>query len=88
MGQKHIPLGLCDIITEVNNRTLRNIKFIKNRLWKQDSISYRLADRATKEIKEIEISKSIRGLKNKIIKKCFLVDKNTLCRVRNCYICQ
>jgi hypothetical protein len=57
-------------------------------LWKQDSLSYRLADRATKEIKEIEIAKSKNGLKNKIIKKCFLVDYNTICRMRNCYICQ
>jgi len=86
--KNHIPLGLRDIITETNNRQLRNRHFVKNRLWKQDSLSYRLADRATKEIKEIEIAKSKNGLKNKIINKCFLVDYNTICRTRNCYICQ
>ncbi len=65
--KNHIPLGLRNIITETNNRQLRNRHFVKNRLWKQDSLSYRLADRATKVIKEIEIAKSKNGLKNKII---------------------
>jgi len=85
--KKRIPLGLKDIIVEVHSRTLRNRKFRKDNTWKQDSISYRLADRASKQIKEIEIAKSINGLKNKIKNKCFLVDYNTQCRMRNCFIC-
>ncbi len=61
--KKHIPLGLRNIILETNNRALRNRNFIKDRQWKHDSLSYRLADRAKKEIKEIEIAKSKNGLK-------------------------
>ncbi len=64
---------------------LRKLK--KDRLWKHDSLSFRLADRAAKEIKEIEIAKSLNGLKNKIKKQCFLVDYNTQCRMRNCFKC-
>lgn len=53
---------------------------------KNDSISYRLATLATGEIKEIEIGRSKNGLKINL-KKCFLIDYNTQCRIRNCFIC-
>jgi len=87
MGKKEIPLGLKYIITEDNNRQLRNRRFKKDRRWRTDSLSYRLADRAAKSIKDIEIAKSKNGLKNKLKNTCFLVDYNTICRVRNCFIC-
>ena len=82
-----IPLGLKNIIAENNNRALRNRMFIKDQSWKNDSISFRLASRATKEIKEIEIARSKNGLKNKIKNTCFLIDYNSACRMRNCFIC-
>jgi len=85
--KKEIPPGLKTIITEMNNRNLRSRKFKKDRLWHTNSISFRLADRASKDIKETEIAKSKNGLKKKIKNKYFLVDYNTTCRVRNCYIC-
>jgi len=87
VGKKLIPLGLKDIIIEENARALRNRKFKKEINWKHESIAYRLADCASKQIKEIEIAKSLNGLKNKIKKKCFLVDYNTICRMRNSFIC-
>ena len=41
--KKKIPLGLKNIITEVDQNRLRHRKFIREANWKQDSISYRLA---------------------------------------------
>ncbi len=84
--KKEIPKGLKNIIIEENLRQFRNRKFKKERLWKHDSISFRLADRSTKEIKEVEIAKSKNGLKNKIKQKCFLTDYNANCRIRNCFL--
>jgi hypothetical protein len=57
-NKKIIPKGLKSIITEVANENLRNRKFVRDIKWKQDSISYRLASRALKEIKDIEIARS------------------------------
>jgi len=82
-----IPTGIKDIIVERNNN-LRNRNFLRERSWKQDSIAYRLATRATKEIKEIEIAKSKKGLAKKYRNKCFLIEYVTPCRVRNCFICR
>jgi len=62
---------------------LRNSKFIRENRWKQDSISHRLATRA---MKEIETTRSKKGLTRKFKKTCIL-DYNTECRVRNCLIC-
>ncbi len=63
-NKKEIPGELKNIIVEVNNKALRNRMFKKDRLLKNDStISFRLAERSTKEIKEIEIAKSKNGLK-------------------------
>ncbi len=53
-----IPDGLKDIISERNTLTLRNRQFIRDASWKQDSIAYRLATRAKKEIKEIKVARS------------------------------
>ena len=86
--KKKIPSGLKNIITEVNQNRLRHRKFIREANWKQDSISYRLATRAMKDIKDIEIAKSKNGLKNKIKNTCILVDYNNACRIRNCTLCQ
>ena len=46
------------------------------------SIANRLAVRATKEIENISIARSINGLKNKVKKTCLLVDYNTQCNIR------
>jgi len=81
-----IPEGLKNIITERNTLSLRNRQFIRDSSWKQDSIAYRLATRAKKEIKEIEVARSKKGLTKKYKKIC-LLDYNTVCRVRNCFIC-
>ncbi len=82
-----IPLGLKNIITERNVANLRNRQFIRERNWKQDSIAYRLATRAKNEIKEIEVARSKKGLAKKYKNKSLLIDYNTPCRVRNCFIC-
>lgn len=82
-----IYTSLKSIITENNVRQLRNRQFRREPRWKNDSISYRLATLANKEIKEIEIAKTRNGLKNKFKNKCFLIDYNTQCRIRNCFIC-
>jgi len=86
-NKNKLPLGLKNIIVENFNRRLRNRLFVKDNTWKNDSISYRLANRATNETKDIEIAKSKNGLKNKIKNNCFLVNYNTICRVRNCFVC-
>jgi hypothetical protein len=86
--KKKIPLGLKNIITEIDQNRLRHRKFKREVNWKQDSISYRLATRAMKDIKDIEIAKSKNGLKNKIKNTCILVDYNNACRIRNCRLCQ
>ncbi len=85
--KKKIPSGLKNILIENNTRTLRNRQFRREPRWKSDSIADRLAVRATKEIQNITIAKSINGLKNKIKKTCLLVDYNTQCNIRNCFIC-
>ena len=82
-----IPQGLRNIIRENTFRTLRQRKFVRDPAWHIDSIASRLAVRATKEIKEIEIARSKNGLKNKIKNNCFLADYNVQCRTRNCFIC-
>ena len=82
-----IPLGLRDIITERHDARLRNRQFERPREWKTDSIAYRLATRAIKEIKEIEIARSKKGLAKKYRQKCFLIDYNGLCRIRDCRNC-
>ena len=82
-----IPQGLRNIIRENTSRTLRQRKFVRDPAWHIDSIASRLAVRATKEIKEIEIARSKNGLKNKIKNNCFLADYNVQCRTRNCFIC-
>lgn len=85
--KRKIPLGLSTIITEESQQRLRNRKFKRDPKWSKDSISYRLATRALKDIKQVEIAKSKNGLKNKIKNNCLLVDYNTECRIRNCIIC-
>ena len=55
--------------------------------WRQDSIAYRLATRAKTELKEIEVARSKSGLTKKYKNKCFLIDYNIPCRLRNCIIC-
>jgi len=86
-SKKKIPKGLNDIIVENNNRTLRRRQFIRDPSWSNDSIADRLAKRSFDEINYIDIARSINGLKNKMKKTCFLVEYNTQCRIRNCYIC-
>jgi len=85
--KKKIPQGLSDIISENNRAFLRNRKFNRPLSWKQDSIAYRLATRATKEIKEIEIARSKKGLAKKYKEKIILTEYNSICRTRNCLYC-
>jgi hypothetical protein len=70
-----------------HDNRLRNRHFVRDHRWTQDSMAYRLSTRATKEIKDIEIAKSKKGLVKKTRNKTFLIDYNTNCRIRNCYIC-
>jgi hypothetical protein len=81
-----IPDGLKDIIEEKRDRDLRNRQFVRHRNWKQDSIAYRLATRAIKEITEIECARSNTGLKRKF-KKMIRLTYEGDCRIRNCFIC-
>ena len=62
---KKIPNGLKNILNEKTTRQLRQRQFDQSNGWKHDSISYRLATRAMKEIDEISIAKTKTGLKNK-----------------------
>ncbi len=48
---------LIDLYSIAQNN-LRNPQFVIHNTWKQESIAYRLATRATKEIAEIEIARS------------------------------
>jgi hypothetical protein len=86
-NKKKIPLGLRSIIEERHDNRLRNRQFVRDHRWTQESIAYRLSPRATKEIKDIEIAKSKKGLVKKNRNKTFLIDYNTNCRIRNCCIC-
>ncbi len=82
-----LPLGIRDIIKERGNARMRNRNFERPREWKNDSIAYRLATRANKEIKEIELAKTKKGLVKKYKQKCFLIDYSNQCRIRNCRYC-
>jgi len=85
--KKKIPLGLSDILVERVNNNLRNRQFTRTRTWKHDSIAYRLATLAIKEIKVIEVAKSKKGLTKKL-KKDLISDYTTgQCRIRNCRFC-
>ena len=84
--KKKIPLGLTEIVKENNNRNLRQRKFIRDIRWNNDSIAYRLATRAMKEIKEIEIARSKKGLVKKYRNMIILTYTNN-CRIRNCLYC-
>ena len=85
--KKKIPLGLSTILTERTNVNLRNRSFIREQCWKQDSIAYRLATRANKEMNEIQIAKSKKGLSNKYRNREFLIEYAAPCRIRHCFIC-
>jgi len=85
--KNRIPLGLKNIIVERDSINLRNRHFIREANWKHESIAYRLATCAKKEIKEIEIARSKKGLAKKYKNNCILVEYNIQCRIRNCLIC-
>jgi hypothetical protein len=83
--KEKIPSSLKNIVTErVDN--LRGRRFNLNRLWKDNSISSRLANRANGSINTISLAKSKVSLINKLKKEIstsYLFD----CRIRNCFIC-
>jgi len=85
--KKKLPLGISDIIKERIGARLRHRQFERPREWKNDSIAYRLATLALKEIEEIEIARSKKGLTKKYRLKCLLIDYNSPCRLRNCRNC-
>jgi len=85
--KKKIPEGLNSLIREETGMNLRNRKFVRDHLWNVDSIAFRLATRAKKEIKEIEVARSKKGLVKKYRNNICLVDYNSHCRIRNCFIC-
>ncbi len=85
--KQKIPKGLTNILAENTTVTLRQRQFYRQPNWKLDSISSRLAIRAKKEIKDIEIAKSKKGLVKKYKNKICLIDYNIPCRTRNCFIC-
>jgi len=85
--KKRIPLGLSNIIEERNLRVLRSRQFIREHNWRPDSVAYRLATRATNEIKDIVIAKSKRGLCKKYKNNIILIGYVIPCRVRNCRFC-
>jgi len=85
--KKKIPAGIKNVLNERTDERLRNRKFIRDVNWKTDSISYRIATRANNSIKDIEIARSKRGLKNKIKNTCLLTEYNRPCTIRNCFIC-
>jgi hypothetical protein len=85
--KKKIPHGLKNIISETTGAALRNRKFNRPISWKYDSIAYRIATRANKERKEIEIARSKKGLAKKYKSKIILTEYNSICRTRNCLDC-
>ena len=86
-NKKLIPKGLSNIITENTTVNLRNRQFTRHPSWKLDSISSRLAIRTKKEIKDIEIARSKKGLVKKYKSNICLIEYNTPCQTRNCFIC-
>ncbi len=82
-----IPAGLKELLSERANNNLRNRQFIRARNWKNDSISFRLATLAIKEIKEIEIARSKKGLTKKFKQKFLNTYDTEQCRIRNCRYC-
>jgi len=85
--KNRLPRGLREILVETQALNLRNRKFNRPRNWKHDSISYRLASRAIKEIKDIEIARSRKGLAKKYKNTILLTEYNSVCRKRNCLYC-
>jgi len=75
------------MITERGNNNLRNRQFIRDRNWKNDSIAFRLASLAIKEIKEIEIARSKKGLTKKYKQKFINTYDTDHCRIRGSRFC-
>jgi hypothetical protein len=82
-----IPTGLKDVIVERVKIYLRKRQFIRERDWKLDSISYRLATRAKNNCVELELARSKKGLAKKLKNNTLLIKYNTQCNIRNCNIC-
>ena len=82
---KKLPRGLNDLIVEKTDN-LRGRRFKQNREWKQTSIAYRLANRATKSMSEISQFKTKNSLIKKL-KKTINQKYTFICRSRNCFTC-
>ena len=82
---KKLSRGLNDKIEEETDN-LRGRRFKQNREWKQTSIAYRLANRATKSMSEISQFKTKNSLIKKL-KKTINQKYTFICRSRNCFTC-
>ena len=81
-----IPPGLKYILKEKTARQLRHRNFELEVRWKPHSLARRLANRAKKEITEIEACNTKDTLKNRY-KKRLISNYEGICNIRNCYIC-
>ena len=80
-----LPKGIKNIITELPT-LLRTRKFFFDTKWKQKSLAYRLASRASKEIVTLDKITTKNNLKVHFKKQ--IEETNTfVCQKRNCYIC-
>ena len=86
MGKKILPKSLNNIIKEKKDN-LRKRRFESSIIWKVNSIADRLTKRANKDIGEISIAMSKKGLANKLRKETLVCKYKFLCKRKNCYTC-
>ncbi len=87
-NRKELPEGIMDIIQERTDARLRNRNFIIMRKWKKDSIATRLGNRASKEIRVIEVFKDTKSLTKGLKEQVMNNLKQQRCTTRNCFICR
>jgi len=87
-SKQELPQGLKNLISERNNRTLRNRQFVISNKWKKSSISYRLGIRAKKELTSISKYKNTKSLAKGLKEQAMTILTHKICTVRNCYICR
>jgi len=87
-NKKELPEGIMDIIQERTDARLRNRSFIIMRKWKKDSIATRIGNRASKELRVIEVFKDTKSLTKGLKEQVMNNLKQQRCTTRNCFICR
>jgi len=82
----NLPKGSSNILCEKRDR-LRGRRFVMERNWKKNSISYRLAKQASDSISEIMKNKSLQNYIETRRKHILELKYNFSCTLRDCFIC-